>query len=128
MNLFKLCPILYTRDVRETVLFYGETCGFHLLSEISDDGDLTWARMRRDHVDLMISLPNDHIPFDVPTFTGSFYIESENVDALWSELKDKVSICYSIQNFDYGMREFAIYDNNGYIIQFGQEIDLTAQN
>ena len=22
-----------------------------------------------------------------------------------------------------GMREFAIYDNNGYLLQFGQEID-----
>jgi hypothetical protein len=26
------------------------------------------------------------------------------------------------------MREFAIYDNNGYVLQFGQEIDLTTQN
>jgi len=23
---------------------------------------------------------------------------------------------------DWGMREFAIYDNNGYMLQFGQEI------
>jgi hypothetical protein len=26
---------------------------------------------------------------------------------------------YTIENFEYGMREFAIYDNNGYMLQFG---------
>jgi hypothetical protein len=27
-----------------------------------------------------------------------------------------------MEDFEYGMREFAIRDNNGYILQFGQEI------
>lgn len=26
------------------------------------------------------------------------------------------------KNDDWGMREFAIYDNNGYLLQFGQEV------
>ena len=26
-----------------------------------------------------------------------------------------------IETFEWGMREFAIYDNNGYVLQFGQE-------
>ena len=38
------------------------------------------------------------------------------------ELKDKARISYEIDNFPYGMREFAVYDNNGYLLQFGQEI------
>jgi len=37
-------------------------------------------------------------------------------------LKDKVEVCYGIENFHYGMREFAIYDNNGYLLQFGQDV------
>jgi hypothetical protein len=28
-----------------------------------------------------------------------------------------------MENFEYGMREFAIYDNNDTMLQFGQEID-----
>jgi len=28
-------------------------------------------------------------------------------------------VVYPIESFDYGMREFAIRDNNGYILQFG---------
>ncbi|MFN5228579.1 MAG: hypothetical protein ACK5Q3_18600 [Planctomycetota bacterium] len=28
----------------------------------------------------------------------------------------------ALEDFDYGMREFAIYDNNGYLLQFGQSL------
>jgi len=54
--------------------------------------------------------------------TGSFYFTTDDVDALWQELKDKARVCYDIENFEWGMREFAVYDNNGYLLQFGQEI------
>ena len=30
--------------------------------------------------------------------------------------------CYPIEDFHYGMREFAIFDNNGYLLQFGQPL------
>jgi hypothetical protein len=42
------------------------------------------------------------------------------VDGLWQRLKDRARVCYPIENFEYGMRELAIYDNNGYLLQFGQ--------
>jgi uncharacterized glyoxalase superfamily protein PhnB len=37
-------------------------------------------------------------------------------------LKDSTTVVYPLEDFDYGMREFAIRDNNGYVLQFGQEI------
>jgi len=81
-----------------------------------------WAALQKDNVEIMLSLPNAHEPFEEPTLTGSLYFNSSDVDALWNEIKDKASIVYPIENFFYGMREFAIRDNNGYILQFGQEI------
>jgi uncharacterized glyoxalase superfamily protein PhnB len=80
-----------------------------------------------DNAEFIISKPNDHIPFDKPTFTGSFYINTDNVDNIWDLIKEKVKICYPIENFEYGMREFAVYDNNGYLLQFGQEIAYTKE-
>jgi len=41
--------------------------------------------------------------------------------------KQNKTIVYPIENFYYGMREFAIRDNNGYILQFGQEITDPTQ-
>jgi len=32
------------------------------------------------------------------------------------------AVVYPLEDCAYGMREFAIRDNNGYILQFGQEI------
>jgi hypothetical protein len=37
-----------------------------------------------------------------------------------------VAIFYPVEDFSYGLREFAIRDNNGYILQFGQEISKSA--
>lgn len=70
----------------------------------------------------MLALPNEHTLYDKIGFTGSFYFNTNEVDVLWEQLKDKVRVCYGIENFEYGMREFAVYDNNGYLLQFGQEI------
>lgn len=44
------------------------------------------------------------------------------MDTLWAKLQDKATILYPIEDFEYGMREFAILDNNGYTLQFGKEI------
>lgn len=44
----------------------------------------------------------------------------ENADVLWKDLKIKANSCYEIETFDWEMREFSIYDNNKYILQFGQ--------
>ena len=124
MKLDKLTPMLYTTDLKETVDFYVQTLGFKCKSFEIEWG---WASVFIDNIEIMFSLPNDHIPFDKPTFTGSFYFKTEQVDELWNNIKDKSNVAYPVENFDYGMREFAIHDNNGYLLQFGQEINETKK-
>ncbi len=119
MKFKELTPMLYTTNLKESVEFYTTLLGFHCDAKRDDWG---WASVKRDGVAIMFALPNAHIPFDKPTFTGSLYLYADDVDALWQQLQDKAKVCYPIENFEYGMREFAIYDNNGYLLQFGQEI------
>ena len=54
--------------------------------------------------------------------SGSLYINVEDVDALWENLKDKCEVVYPIENFIYEMREFAIKDNNRYVINFAEPV------
>ena len=117
MKLEKICPVLAVKSIDDTILFYRNLLGFECVSRVEG-----WADLRKDNVELMISLPNAHEPFEKPTLTGSIYFNTSDVDTLWDEIKDKANIVYPIENFFYGMREFAIHDNNGYILQFGQEI------
>lgn len=119
MKFHPIVPIIWTSELKETIAFYIEHLGFNL-GEINEEWG--WASLHKDQCELMIARPNEHIPFERPQFTGTFYIKTDEVDKLWEKLKDKVNICYEIDNFDWKMREFAIYDNNGYTIQFGQDI------
>jgi uncharacterized glyoxalase superfamily protein PhnB len=110
-------PVLYVADMDETIRFYCEVLGFRCANRING-----WASLQCDLAEIMLSLPNEHVPFERSNFTGSFYFHAEDVDSLWTQLRDKAIVVYPIENFDYGMREFAIRDINGYVLQFGQEI------
>ncbi len=119
MKLQELTPMLYTEDLQGSVEFYVARLGFQCKAMNEDWG---WACVQRDKGSVMFALPNPHLPFDKPAFTGSLYFNVDDVDAMWRQMQDKVRFCYPIENFEYGMREFAIYDNNGYLLQFGQDI------
>jgi uncharacterized glyoxalase superfamily protein PhnB len=110
--------MLWTEDLIGTVEFYTNVLDFDA-GEVSEDWG--WASLSKDGVALMLARPNEHEKYDKIGFTGSFYFNTDDVDALWEALKDKARVCYGLENFFYGMREFAIYDNNGYLLQFGQE-------
>ena len=120
MQFHELTPMLWVPDIKQTVAFYTEVLGF-TCDNSSDEWQ--WASISRNAVVFMLAAPNEHMPYDGPKFTGSFYVRVDEVNALWNELKDKVEIVYPINNFEYGMREFAIKDNNGFMLQFGQEIE-----
>ena len=119
MNFLRLVPMLETTSLQETIEFYESKLAFTCEELDSKRG---WAYVKKGSVSLMFALPHAHTTFDRPTFTGSLYLYTDQVDELWLRLKDQVKIGYEIESFDYGMREFAIYDNNGYLLQFGQSL------
>lgn len=120
MKFTAFTPMLQTEDLDESIRFYTEILGFTLDEK---DESWGWAHLTRDHIPIMFSAPNEHSEISKTVFTGSFYFRVNDVDEAWEKLKDKVAICYPVENFEYGMREFAIYDNNGYILQFGKPIN-----
>lgn len=119
MKFSPVIPMLYTNELQQTIDFYvnklGFTCGEH-------NDEWGWAALHLGECDIMLAKPNGHTPFDKPIFTGSFYIRTDEVETLWEKLKDQVTICYELKTFEWGMKEFAVYDNNGYMLQFGQDV------
>lgn len=113
-------PILWTENLDETINFYTLILGFTLEGR---NDDWNWASLRKDEVQIMLSQPNEHEKYEKIGFSGSFYFNVDQVDELWEDLKTKAKICYEIETFEWEMREFGIYDNNGYILQFGQPVD-----
>ena len=114
-----LTPMLWTTELEETISFYTDILGF-TCGERNDEWG--WAALYNGEVEIMLARPSENVPFEKPNFTGSFYFQVYDVDTLWGELKHKCEVEYPLENFDWEMREFAIRDNNGYILQFGQDI------
>ena len=123
MSLKKLTPILWTKDLQETISFYTNKLGFVCHHQVD-----RFAVLAKDEIAIMTVIPMDEPEdckeafFPKPYFTGSIYIETDNVDELWNQVKDKVNIKYGIGDQEWLVRDFSIWDNNGYEVVFGQDI------
>ncbi len=121
MQITALTPMLRTWDLLGTIDFYTSTLGFACERHNEEWG---WAALSRDGCAIMLSSRNEHEGDKAPAFTGSLYFRVTDAVALWVQLREKVRVCYPLEDFPYGMREFGVYDNNGYLLQFGQDIGL----
>lgn len=128
MKLHRLSPILWTKNLQETILFYKNVLGFKGVSNFPN-----FVSLSRENVELMFIVPQDEPEdckdpdnqaefFPRPMLTGSLFIVTEQVDELWNSVKDKAIIKTSIADREYYMRDFSILDNNGYELVFGQDI------
>lgn len=118
--ILSLTPVLYTSDIKATMSFYTDVLGFTCNSFSEEPG---WAHLSIGKTEIMLSSPNAHMPYDGPFFSGSFYFMVDDAQKMWKKLRETCSICYEPEDFDYGMREFAVFDNNGYVLQFGQDLN-----
>ena len=129
MKVTNLRPILWTRDLQGTIDFYVTTLGFTCRYQIE-----RFAALTKDSIEIMIVIPIDEPEdckglenkddfFPKPTFTGSIYMDVDNADEYWEQLKDKVKVKSPIENAEWHVRGFSIFDNNGYELVFGQDIN-----
>jgi uncharacterized glyoxalase superfamily protein PhnB len=108
---------LSTEDVARSVKFYVEQLGFTCPPQLRG-----FARVRLGAADIMLAQPNAHLPWRGPRFTGSIYLNVDNVDALWESLKARARIAYPIETMEYGVREFGLLDDSGYQLSFAQDV------
>jgi catechol 2,3-dioxygenase-like lactoylglutathione lyase family enzyme len=129
MRLQKLSPILWTKDLNATIVFYETILGFKGKSNFP-----SFASLTRETIEIMFIVPQDEPEeckdpnnkqdfFPKPLLTGSIFIVTDHVDELWESIKDRAIIKSSIDNREYLMRDFSILDNNGYELVFGQDIN-----
>lgn len=118
--LLSLTPMLESHDLEATIRFYTEILEFTCDAFETEWG---WASLSRDQIRIMFAKPNPHRNLPQAIMSGSLYFNTDQVDYWWKKLSTRCSVCYELEEFDYGMKEFAVYDNNGYVLQFGQEVN-----
>jgi len=110
-----MVPMLKARSLEETVSFYTRVLGFRVVEHLENWCYLEWGGAA-------VMFYDSELPPGPPTLTGALYFNPSDVDALWEHLKTRAPVAWELQVMDYGMREFAIFDPNGYTLSFGQEV------
>lgn len=119
MQLQKITPLLWVDNVRTTIDYYVSVFGF---DEANFSEDPQWGVVEKHYISIMFCRPGENMGYNGPRLTGSLYLRTDDADAWWDFLKDRAEIVYPLEDSSYGMREFAVKDCNGYILQFGQTI------
>jgi len=137
MELQKLTPNMMVNDVRESIEFYVKILGFKLNmvvpenseiieNDLKDGKNYIYAMVSRDEVFIMF-MKKDAFEEDLSMFKGSsmgasvsFYIDVDNINEMYTSLKEKVDMAIDLRTTWYGMEEFYIRDCNGYILGFAE--------
>lgn len=121
-----LSPNLMVADVNATVDFYVNTLGFAKLATVPDSGKLDWAMVQNGTVTFMFQ-ESKNLKTEYPQLEKfhqggglTFYINVADVERVFDSLKGKVKMAKDLHKTFYGATEFAIEDNNGYVLTFSQ--------
>ena len=120
----RVVPMIHVPDVRATVDWY-ESIGFSVVATYDNEtpDGLSFA---------IVSFGDSKVMFNQCGETSDkwrrevdLYVYADDVDEIYSRLKDRVDVVEEPHNQFYGMREVIIRDLNRFWITFGQEISLT---
>ena len=108
-----------------TLKFYTEVLSFECQGQWPKDAPC-WLSLRSGTVEVMFSNRTEQrrefTASATPLLTGALYFYTNEVEAWWERLRERAVVEYPIDTFEYGMREFAIRDDCGYLLQFGQDV------
>ena len=113
----RLVPSLLVRDLEATFAFY-ERLGFSRTGVFPDESEPIWGEVTRDGIVLQFyTEPPKGTPAE-PVFSGVLYLHPSDVRALADEFRDVTPFAWGPEVMEYGMREFAIRDPDGYYLAF----------
>ncbi|KAA6335269.1 hypothetical protein EZS27_016484 [termite gut metagenome] len=127
MEYLSLMPNIGVENVNETVKFYAETLGFKQIMSAPDTGELVWAMVGSENVFIAFQ-ETQNLQKEYPSLkdkpqnaTLTFYIKMKGMKELYERLKDTNYLAKELHKTFYGTDEFAIYDNNGFVLTITED-------
>ncbi len=122
-NLKALHTNLMVTNVSDTLHYY-EAIGFIVDQKFPEENP-EWAMVKKDNISLMFQ-STDSLQKEFPRLkeqnlggTLSLWIQVENIESYYIQIKDKVEIIKPLGITEYnGATEFVLVDINGYILHF----------
>ena len=110
-------PVLASLDIDRTLAFYSGKLGFEVVAAFHNYGIVT-----RDDVEIHFWLCQSRAIAEATS--GYFYVSG--VDALYKAMKRTGVRMTPPHDQPYGMREFHVWDADGNLLKFGEEIPAMA--
>lgn len=114
----RVAPILTSFDIDATEAFYTGKLGFRTVSKYVDFGYLIMAR---DQITLHFTRAASGSP---ATTESACYLYVDGIDALYAQAVDAAAVHPNgaLGARPWGMREFALLDNDGNLLRIGEEV------
>ena len=116
----RVLPCLFVSDMRRALDFYIDVLGFTQTGYYPIESEPIRTEVRRDDVAIVLYSEALHGNDEKPAFSGALYIFPESVNRLADELRGKVPFAWGPEETDFGTREFAIDDPDGYTFVFAE--------
>ena len=118
---------LMVESVDDTLAFYKTTLGFVELASVPGaNGNLQFAIVAKDGQQLMLqgreSLCEEYpiLMTDKVKPSVSIYLTVDNFEGFYAEIQSRIKLLKEEHRTFYGTREFAIQDNNGYVLTIAE--------
>jgi uncharacterized glyoxalase superfamily protein PhnB len=130
MEIKALSPNLMVKDVEQTVRFYQDLLGFKLVASVpaqKREKSLQWALVQSGPVTLMFqeeeNLKEEYPDLKRQAIGGGFtlYLTTSGIEALYQKARQVTSIVKEPHKTFYSATEFAIKDNNGYVLTIAEQ-------
>lgn len=115
----RFVPSLLVSDMGETLAYYRKL-GFEVTGCDGAETSSTWAEVSRGQITFQFYSEPPHGTPTTPICSGTFYVFTNELDALAEEFRTTVEFAWGPETMDYGMKEFAVRDPNGYLIAFAE--------
>src|SRR6476620_10277846 len=123
----RVLPCLLVTDMRRSLDFYLEVLGFTQTGYYPIESQPVRTEVRRDGVAIVLYTESIHSSVQLPAFTGALYVFPESIERLADELRGRVPFAWGPEDTDFGMREFAIRDPDGYTLVFAERAQKDVQ-
>ncbi len=114
-------PHLPVRNLRETLNYYHDTLGFYEeWTWVNENGEFKDGGIRRDDMRLLFGEDENFAPNGLAIM---WFVE--NIEEIFVEFQNKnIAIADTLRTHQYGLREFAFIDINGYYIRVAEGVAI----
>lgn len=116
---------LMTESVDDSVAFYQDYLGFSVAASVpGENGKFQFAILSKDGITLMFQ-ERSNLTAEYPILaaeatrpSATLYITVDDLNETYEKLKSRRELLLDMHETFYGAKEFAVADNNGYVLTF----------